>query len=39
MSVGSVGLFLALTVIMYVTRKIEGYNSWEFTRKKDTMRE
>ena len=31
--VGSVGLFLALAVIMYVTRKIDWYDSGEFTRK------
>lgn len=37
--VGSVGLFLALAVIMYVTRKIDWYNSGEFTRKKDKLQE
>lgn len=31
--VGSIGLFLALAVIMYVTRKIDWYNSGQFTRK------
>jgi len=31
--VGSIGLFLALAVIMYVTRKIDWYDSGQFTRK------
>lgn len=31
--VGSVGLFLALAVIMYVTRKIDWYDAGQFTRK------
>lgn len=32
--VGSIGLFLALAVIMYITRKIDWYNSATFTQKR-----
>ncbi len=31
---GSIGLFFALSVLMYVTRKIDWYNSGEFTSKR-----
>lgn len=36
--VGSVGLFIALAVIMYITRKIDWYHSATFTRKKESLR-